>query len=193
MDFKKYYKLQKDEAGEIDGGWVKQATEALILFLKNKDKNSKIIDIGCGYGTTIKELEKYGFKNIKGVDLISEKVEYAISKNINALQMDMHDLKFEDNSFDYSFMSHAIEHSLDQIKAISEMIRITKKECMIIAPIEENLQTFLKNSPHTSPIFSYDQWLSVLEKIKCKFLNIDITNTQKKRMGFEIWTTIYKI
>ena len=190
MDYQEYYDIQKSEAGQVSGGWADQMIEAFKEFLQNKEKDAKILDIGCAFGTGVLAINALGYPNVVGVDLIKEKIEYGKNLNANVLEMDMHDLKFLDNEFDYSFMSHSIEHSLDPIKATLEMIRVTKKQAFIITPIEEpNGNTH--NSPHTSPFKNLQDWLNVLNKVSSQ-VKINVSYIQKHRLGEEIWTTFSK-
>jgi ubiquinone/menaquinone biosynthesis C-methylase UbiE len=190
MNYQQYYDLQKNEAGELSGGWAFQMIEAFKDFLKDKDKNSKILDIGCAFGVGVLEMKNLGYNNIVGADLIKEKIEYGIQKGANLIEMDMHDLKFSNDEFDYSFMSHSIEHSLDPVKAVSEAIRVTKKQVMIITPIEEK-NTSQVNSPHTYPFKTFEDWENVVNKAIEK-TNIKVEYQKKHRLGEEIWTYFSK-
>lgn len=192
--FQKYYDLQKNEAGTISGAWVDQMVSAFGEFLSDKEKNSKILDIGCGHGSGMLEMNKLGYNNITGVDLIHEKLEYAKNLGLNVKQMDMHQLQLSENEFDYSFMSHVIEHSVDPVRVICEMIRVTKNIGFIIAPIEEPNGNS-ENSPHTYPFRSQEDWHYVLKKVTEKTginFNSVFKNTKDGRLGEEIWTTFTK-
>lgn len=41
------------------------------------DKNTRILDIGCGYGKNLIELQEYGYQNAVGVDISKQQVEFA--------------------------------------------------------------------------------------------------------------------
>lgn len=53
------------------------ATQWYIKKLLPVDKNSKILDLGCGTGTFLKVLESIGYINIVGVDLSLSQIEIA--------------------------------------------------------------------------------------------------------------------
>lgn len=183
MNFEEYYSIQEKEAGEFYGGWADQMVSALIQEVQQLNKNSYIIDIGCNSGRSIYELNKLGFYNSIGVDLISSKIIQARSNNCSSLVMNMENLfLFNDQAFDYGFMSHTIEHSLNPVKAINEMLRICKKG-LIICPIEERETD--EKTPHYSKFFNQEQWINTWNK-NCFSKKAD--HELKKRFGFEVWT-----
>lgn len=53
-----------------------------LLFLQkyNIPKNAKILDVGCGIGSLIKILEKWGFNNVHGVEINETLVQLARQK-----------------------------------------------------------------------------------------------------------------
>jgi SAM-dependent methyltransferase len=59
---------------------VSDAKEFTTPFQINAFKNyasreSKILDVGCGYGRTLNELHEWGFKNLFGVDFSQGMIE----------------------------------------------------------------------------------------------------------------------
>ncbi len=77
-----------------------------------KDKDVKIIDLGCGYGGLVYWLQEFGYSNIEGIDVSIEQVEAAKKlgiKNIN--QADFRDfLKNKKDFYDIIFMRDILEH-----------------------------------------------------------------------------------
>ena len=80
----------------------------------------KILTIGPRTEGEILNLFSHGFKkeNVKGLDLIS----YSPWIDVG----DMHDIPFEDNSFDIVICGWVIAYSNNKIKAASEIIRVLK-------------------------------------------------------------------
>lgn len=183
-----YYKLQEEEAGEWSGGWADQMIEALCWYINNYSRHGDtLLDIGCNTGRSLYHIrDNYPNINAFGVDLIKSKIESAKEKGLNAIEMDMHNLKFSDKSFNLVFMSHVIEHSLDPKKVIAEAIRVAKNYVFIICPIEDHKQD---NTPHTSPFLSVEEWLATVDEVAKGYL---ILNEEKNRLGKEIWTIIVK-
>lgn len=55
-----------------------------------KDKNAKIIDVGCGNGSFVWWLRQIGYQNVEGIDISKEQVESASKLNIkNIFQADL--------------------------------------------------------------------------------------------------------
>lgn len=90
------------------------------LFLTNKtkilDKNNKILHIAPEKCLETKFKEIFG-KNYLSADLYSHAM----------VKMDITNIQYPDNSFDFIYCSHVLEHVLDDKKAIKEFYRIIKK------------------------------------------------------------------
>jgi len=94
----------------------------------------EILDIGTGSGYTAFTLAKH-FKKVVSIDSDPECLKTAESKvaeqnieNIHFLQMDAHNLKFLDESFDAVTCRAAIHHFDDAAKVLAEVYRVLKKE-----------------------------------------------------------------
>jgi len=76
------------------------------------DKNSAVIDIGCGNGGLVYWLRGLGYQNAEGIDISEEQVAVAKKMGIqNIQQADMFDyLKNKKGNFDLIFMRDIIEH-----------------------------------------------------------------------------------
>ncbi|ARE88289.1 class I SAM-dependent methyltransferase [Clostridium formicaceticum] len=92
-----------------DKYWNKVASEKefttpfkLDLFEDHVEKNSKILDYGCGYGRTLDLLRKNGYLDLFGVDLSEKMIERAKEENpsMQYKVIKQNKLGFEDNSFD---------------------------------------------------------------------------------------------
>lgn len=100
-------------------------------------KESKGIDVGCGYGAQMLLLAKELGKNsrITGIDLSSEFLNYGkkiiegerLDKQITFKKGNMNNLPFENNSFDWGWSMDCIGyHPSDPRSAIKELIRVIK-------------------------------------------------------------------
>lgn len=92
-------------------------------------KNSKILDIGCGEGTLISQLEKNINAKIKGIEVSGNLTRVAISKGHNVVQGDAEkDLdQFANKSFDYVILSQTLQATITPKKLLIELLRIGGK------------------------------------------------------------------
>lgn len=107
-----------------------------IMFEKYINKSDKILDIGCGAGRTTINLYKLGYKNIIGVDLSTNLIEYAqnyVKKNnldIDFKNGDATNLEYEDNTFDVVIFSYngmqCIPGKKNRDNVLKEVYRVLK-------------------------------------------------------------------
>jgi len=102
-----------------------------IIFIP-KDVKS-ILCIGFGGGTELRLLEEKGYE-VHGIDYNKNNVEK--NKDFNVRQGDMHDIDFEDNSFDLVLARDVFEHSIAPMVAFREFARVSKKHIYIVLPDE---------------------------------------------------------
>jgi len=103
-------------------------------FLRGK----KAIDIGCDSGRFSFALEKLGCDKVVGVDYGDKGLEIARLiarkarvKNVNFRKVNILDLPFADNSFDFVFCNGVLHHTQNLPKGIREMVRVAKKGAKI--------------------------------------------------------------
>jgi len=110
------------------------ATDQLLEQLKIT-KDSSIIDIACGKGTSASYIaERYGCR-VTAIDVSPELIEEAkhlarkrsISGRVDFIVGDAMNLPFEDNSFDGAVSQAMLVLVDDKVKTIKEAARVTKK------------------------------------------------------------------
>lgn len=98
-------------------------------FIRNcKNKDIKILDLGCGEGVLVEKYKKEGY------DIIGVDINYSSE---HVLQKDLFKTGFEDESFDIILFMDVIEH-LDyplQNKALIEIRRLLKKSGNLLISI----------------------------------------------------------
>ncbi|HAM37818.1 MAG: hypothetical protein A2474_04095 [Elusimicrobia bacterium RIFOXYC2_FULL_34_12] len=85
---------------------------AHYLKLLPKNKNSKILDVGCGYGRMLYFLNNEGYRNIYGIDTSQQQVETAIQNGLNYVEH-ASAFKFLENKkeqYDTIIMIDVLEH-----------------------------------------------------------------------------------
>lgn len=101
-------------------------------YLKGKHYSS-ILDVPCGLC-----IDYFGFKKeqiaIKytGMDLTQKLVVRAQDQGIDVKQGSIELIDYQDNSFDVVYCRHILEHLEHYKKAITETIRVAKKEVLVV-------------------------------------------------------------
>lgn len=85
--------------------------EANYFEFLPRDKQARILDLGCGTGVFLEWLREIGFSNTFGVDLGEEQVNYCRKRGLHVQMSDVFDfLRDTDEGFDVIFMQDLIEH-----------------------------------------------------------------------------------
>lgn len=114
------------------------ARELEILGLK---PNMKVLDAGCGTGAITRRIaSKVHPEEVYGVDFdplfINEAKKFATkdgTKNAKFEVGDIHNLKFNDATFDLSYCRLVLMHVRDPVKTIAELERVTKTGGLVAA------------------------------------------------------------
>ena len=101
--------------------------DSVKKFSENFEKNSFVLDAGCGNGKNMNYLKDKC--KIVGIDNCKNFVILCKEKQLNVLESNILNLPFEDNTFDY-IISIAVIHHLktdtERYKAIDELLRVLK-------------------------------------------------------------------
>ena len=123
--------------------WNYTAPQETVSVLKKYalNKNSKILDAGCGTGLVGIELKKYGYLNIDGVDFSQDMLDLVpqgIYKKIEKVDLNKL-LKFKNNTYDVVMCVGTFTYGHVKPKALDELIRITKNKGLICFTINEGI------------------------------------------------------
>lgn len=104
-----------------------------------KNKDAKIIDLGCGNGSIIWWLQQRGFTNSEGIDISAEQVEIANKLGVkNIIQADLtKPLIGAQGFYDVIFMRDVLEHyeKEDIIKVLDKCFSALKDNGIIIIQV----------------------------------------------------------
>ena len=93
--------------------------------------NSKILDIGCGTGYLLNDMNLLGFKNLTGIDpYISEDIIYP-----NGVKIFKQDIYKIDKTFDFVMLNHSFEHMTEPSKVCSKLASIINPDGIIMIRI----------------------------------------------------------
>ena len=93
------------------------------------DNNSKVLDIGCGEGELINQLEINIKANTRGIELNPELTRKAIANGFNVVQGNAEkDLgQYSNQSFDYVILSQTLQAMMRPDEVLLELLRIGSK------------------------------------------------------------------
>ena len=130
-------------------------------------KNSRVLDVGCGDGDLMKYLKENKTQDIRGLEISKESVQNCLSKGLTVIEGNAeNDLKqFPKNSFDIVILSQTLQAFLNPEKVINELLRVGQKAIVTIPnfghwkvrfhlltkgtmPVTENLPNEWYNTPN---------------------------------------------
>ena len=93
------------------------------------NKRSRVLDVGCGEGELIQQLEKNLQANVHGVEKDQEMALKGIAKGLNITHGDAEkDLfQYSNQSFDYVILSQTLQAMIEPKKILTELLRVGSK------------------------------------------------------------------
>ncbi|HIK18039.1 MAG TPA: class I SAM-dependent methyltransferase [Leptolyngbyaceae cyanobacterium M33_DOE_097] len=121
----------------------------LSQHLSEADRQSPIIDLGCGDCCTLDFLAALGFEQLHGIDLAIQQPVAELPYQL--YQGDLTSTFFPDNTFDYGVSISVIEHGVDLDRFFQETYRILKPNGFLFVttdywqqkiPVDASIQPF---------------------------------------------------
>ena len=96
---------------------------------------SKVLDLGCGNGNILSELQKTKDVIGLGVEIEEKNIEECLLQNINVIEQNIDDglINFSNDSFDVVILSQTIQVLKNPNTALEEITRIGKT-CIVTIP-----------------------------------------------------------
>ena len=184
-------------ADKYENLWVQKYSlaptrKAIIQFLLpilKKDEKYKILDMGCGTGQLLRELQSifYDF-NIEyiGVDASSNMINIAKSKDVKTTYYTctIEDFKFSIEEFDIILCSHSFPYYVEKNKALNKFHGLLKKNgFLFLAQASANsfydafAMFFVK---FTTSKATYPSVNNILALTKGKFTKINIVKIKER-------------
>lgn len=108
--------------------------EALQSCLKKMSAEANILEIGCGNGFVIEELQKMGFNNVYGIEPSLDAKDNAIVRVKSRITTGMFDKNsFDNNKFDLIFTFQTLDHIPDPNTFIKNVTSKLKKNGFFLA------------------------------------------------------------
>jgi SAM-dependent methyltransferase len=135
----------------------------------NLPKDAKILDLGCGPGYFLDEMQARGYTNLTGATLSPGDIALCEGKGHTIKKYDLSFLPqqdgYHDESVDFIFLRHALEHSPYPIFSLMEYNRVLKQNAKIYievpAPDCERKHEF---NPNHYSILGSAQLAALLER-----------------------------
>ena len=107
----------------------------LSVIEKWVEVRSKVLDLGCGNGNILSELQKTKDVIGLGVEIEEKNIEVCLLQNINVIEQNIDDglINFSNDSFDVVILSQTIQVLKNPDTALEEITRIGKT-CIVTIP-----------------------------------------------------------
>lgn len=166
--------------------------QSIELILKECTQVNMVLDVGCGIGNFIFELNKKNLgSHIIGVDFLKEPLSIASERNdlfekVSFFQCDAQELCFKNHSVDLIFCFNVLHHMNKQYleKTLLELSRITKN--MLVLEIRNKdfifdffyQRVFIHQKYLNLPVYSTElKWLISFLKHQGFVLTVKLTKT----------------
>ncbi len=135
-----------------------------LLFLKNAGlrDNLKVLDLGCGFGDTLRLMQK-NFSNLDlyGTDVNESFISHCKEnfQDMNFFQKNVYELSDQKETFDFVYARFVFQHLTDPAKALQEIYKILKPNgVLVILDVDDNHY-------HLTPKLNcFDKFLSLVQK-----------------------------
>ena len=110
---------------------MKQEFKIISDFI---EKNTRVLDVGCGDGTLMEFLQNSKEIDIRGIEISKDNSQKCVSKGLTVIEGDAEkDLsQFPDRSFDFVILSQTLQAFLNPEIVIQELLRVGKKAIVTV-------------------------------------------------------------
>ena len=110
---------------------MKQEFKIISNFI---DKNTRVLDVGCGDGTLMEFLKNNKEIDIRGIEISKNNVQKCFAKGLTVIEGDAEKdlVQFPDGSFDFVILSQTLQAFLSPETVIKELLRVGKKAIVTV-------------------------------------------------------------
>ncbi len=153
--------------------WKYEAPQntASLLNKYSIDKKINILDAGCGTGLVGKELKKYGYSNLTGVDFSQSMLDLippGIYHTIDLIDLN-EPLKYNDNTFNAIMCVGAFTYGHVKSHVLNEFIRVVNDQGLICFTINEGIYKEYEFDKKIDELTTNNQW-EIIEFSKSTYI-----------------------
>jgi SAM-dependent methyltransferase len=127
------------------------------------DKNTRILDVGCGQGYASLKFKELGYLRITAITLSQQDVEACRDRGVDCRQMDMSFLCFMDQTFNALWVRHALEHSPFPYLTLLEFNRVLAPDGIVYIEMPgADTPRELENWPNHYSVMGTKMWMSLM-------------------------------
>jgi len=157
-------------------------------YLKNK-KDLKILDIGCGTGIMIKNLQRYG--KVNGMDIEITALNFCRKRGLkNLIQADMGSLPYKNNNFDLVSAFDVLYHKgiKNDVDVFKEIFRVLKPDGILILTDSADMKLWSRHdiAAHARERYTLPTLSNRMRPIGFKILKASYFNTTLYPLVFMI-------
>ena len=110
---------------------MKQEFKIISNFI---EKNTRVLDVGCGDGTLMEFLKDNKDIDIRGIEISKSNLQKCFAKGLTVIEGDAEkDLtQFPNSSFDFVILSQTLQAFLSPETVIKELLRVGKKAIVTV-------------------------------------------------------------
>mgnify|MGYP006091025795 FL=1 len=110
---------------------MKQEFKIISTFI---EKNTRVLDVGCGDGTLMEFLKNNKEIDIRGIEISKNNAQKCVGKGLAVIEGNAEkDLtQFPNSSFDFVILSQTLQAFLNPETVIEELLRIGKKAIVTV-------------------------------------------------------------
>ena len=110
---------------------MKQEFKIISDFI---EKNTRVLDVGCGDGTLMQYLKTNKEIDIRGIEISKKNSQKCVGKGLTVIEGDAEKdlIQFPDGSFDFVILSQTLQAFLNPEIVIQELLRVGKKAIVTV-------------------------------------------------------------
>jgi ubiquinone/menaquinone biosynthesis C-methylase UbiE len=147
-----------------------------------------VLEIGCGTGAVLSELRKRGVgASHQGIDLAEpDKHVDPDARDLSLLEYDGETIPFPNDSFDFAYASHVVEHVLNPRGFIGEISRVTRRLVYLEIPCELHARTKHSDMQNTLNIGHINSYSPESFSMLCQTAGLKIIDSQLFDHSFDV-------